>query len=773
MDLAIARWYLFLQQYRHYQSVLEVFRLHPGQFNKRLDDLVMFIAQVSYCYPDVLANYPQELMDILQTHHTILDSAMRMTLCRALILLRNKNLLKSTDLLSLFFHLLRCQDKALRKFLETHIITDIKNMNAKHKNTRLNTILQNFMYSMLKDSNSKAAKMSVDIMIELYKKNVWNDAKTVNVIATACFSKYTKVMVAALKYFLGSDPEEEKKSDDSDSDNEPSAREVLMANRVNKKTRKREKQLKKVKEHVKKSKKKKDATPVFNFSALHLVHDPQGLAEKLFQQLEKRNERFEVKLMILDVISRLIGLHQLFLLNYYPYIQRFMQPHQREVTKILQFAAQSSHELVPPDVLEPVLKTLVNNFVTERNSADVMAIGLNAVREICSRCPLVMNEDLLRDLAQYKNYRERSVMMAARSLIHLYRSSMPELLHKKDRGRPTEAIRELKSKKYGEVDAKHYISGAEVLLQDSMEGWVVEEEISCLAENGSTRRVDILAYNADTKQGIIVDPTIRFEVECHQSAEIHLEKKSIYEPIANYFKLKYALIHVEGIPDNDDDSKDGSDSDDEWIDISHSSEDDGEDNDNDSENIENVVEVSESKGDENSERDPVEKKVKDSDKGGETAKPGEDGSSSNDKVQLAAQASLMRILTDEDFRKIDAMKLNKEVTTARKGKKRPAEEEKNSKGELVSLADIENIYKKRKHDKQMRQESVKKGQEDREKYGFHDRRLNPHSSKTNREKRKTKHYMMVKHKAKRKIKRSFKEKQIALRNHLQKLRKMK
>ncbi|KAJ4440267.1 hypothetical protein ANN_08406, partial [Periplaneta americana] len=64
-------------------------------------------------------------------------------------------------------------------------------------------------------------------------------------------------------------------------------------------------------------------------------------------------------------------------------------------------------------------------------------------------------------------------------------------------------------------------------------------------ENGSTRRVDILAYNANTKQGIIVDPTIRFEVECHQSAEVHLEKKSIYEPTVNYFKLKYALIHVE------------------------------------------------------------------------------------------------------------------------------------------------------------------------------------------------------------------------------------
>ncbi|PNF39265.1 SDA1-like protein [Cryptotermes secundus] len=683
----------FLLQYRHYQCMLDVFRLHPSEFNKSLDDLVMFIAQVSHCYPDVLSNYPQELVDILQTHFSILDSAMRMTLCRALILLRNKNLLTPTDLLSLFFHLLRCQDKALRKFLETHIITDIKNMNAKHKNARLNMTLQNFMFSMLKDSNSKAAKMSLAIMIELYKKNVWNDAKTVNVIATACFSKFTKVMVAALKFFLGSDPEDEKKSDDSDSDNEVSTKEVLMANRVNKKTRKREKQLKKVKQLVKKSQKKKGAPSPFNFSALHLVHDPQGLAEKLFQQLEKTNERFEVKIMTLDVVSRLIGLHQLFLLNYYPYIQRFMQPHQREVTKILQFAAQASHELVPPDVLEPVLKTLVNNFVTERNSADVIAIGLNAVREICNRCPLVMSEDLLRDLAQYKNYKERSVMMAARSLIHLYRTSMPELLHKKDRGRPTEASIELKSKKYGEVDAKDYIPGAEVLLQNGTEG-------------------------------------------------------------------------TSGCGQDDDGS-----SDDEWIDISHSSEGDAEENISTQEEVfdrlEDDQKCDHGADDENEEEDGD----KDMVEGTNSAREGARGPMN--KIQQAVQASQMRLLTDEDFRKIDAARLSKEVTALKRGKKRPAEEEASSKRELVSLADIENIYKKRRHDKEARQESVKRGQVGREKFGFQDRRLNAHSSKTNREKRKTKNYMMLKHKARGKLKRSFKEKQIALRNHLLRLKKMK
>lgn len=95
---------------------------------------------------------------------------------------------------------------------------------------------------MLKDSNVKAAKMSADIMIKLYNKNIWNDAKTVNVLATGCFVKATKVMVACLKFFLGTDPEEQI-SEETDSDNESNIKEIMMANRVNKKTKKRNKEL--------------------------------------------------------------------------------------------------------------------------------------------------------------------------------------------------------------------------------------------------------------------------------------------------------------------------------------------------------------------------------------------------------------------------------------------------------------------------------------------------------------------------------------------------
>ncbi|XP_071452488.1 protein SDA1 homolog [Hetaerina americana] len=723
----------FVQQHRHFQSTLEVFRLKPDQYNKNLDDLVMFLAQVSHCYPVLLESYPQQLMDILQSHHTVLDSNMRMSFCRALILLRNKGLLTPTSLLSLFFSLLRCQDKGLRRFLKNHIVSDIFNTNVKHKDARLNAALQNFMFGMLKDSNAKAAKMSVDIMIELYKKNTWNDAKSVNVIATALFSKVTKVMVAALKFFVGTDPTE-KNSDESDSDDEEvSAREIIKSNKVNKKSRKRGKQLKKAKQ-VLGSKKKKNAAPSFNFSALHLIHDPQGIAEKLFQRLEKTNERFEVKLMTLDVISRLIGLHQLFLFNYYPYIQRFMQPHQREVTRILQFAAQSAHELVPPDIIEPVLKTLVNNFVTERNSSDVIAVGLNAMREICIRCPLSMPAYLLQDLVLYRNYRERSVAMAARSLISLFRVANPDLLKKRDRGRPTEASLELKVKQYGEVDAKDYIPGAEVLLKEEGEGKEGDE-----GDGSDDSEWEDVTHSSDGEE----------EVEgSDEEEEAGSEEKE------------------EGSSEEE-----GGEEGDSEVEESEGEDENGEDNGG-------CAEVEVGEGGYEGRTEVV---VKKSGKKKGKASTKEDVDEQKDKVVEASAISVSRILSDADFKRIEVARLKKEMTVARKGKKRSrtsvemedAKTLQKNRAELVSLGDIENIFKKKRHDKEARLETVRKGQEDRVKFGFQDRRQNPFSSKTNQEKRKNKNFMMVKHKVFKKQKRSFRDKQAALRNHLLKQCRMK
>ena len=66
------------------------------------------------------------------------------------------------------------------------------------------------MYTMLSDSHPAAAKKSLDVMIELFKKGVWEDAKTTNVIASALTSEDAKLRATAHRFFLLA--EEDKQS---------------------------------------------------------------------------------------------------------------------------------------------------------------------------------------------------------------------------------------------------------------------------------------------------------------------------------------------------------------------------------------------------------------------------------------------------------------------------------------------------------------------------------------------------------------------------------
>ena len=285
-----------------------------------------------------------------------------------------------------------------------------------------------------------------------------------------------------------------------------------------------------------------------------------------------------------------------------------------------------------------------------------------------------MTEELLQDLAEYKTYKDKGVMMASKSLITLFRSIAPELLHKRDRGRPTEATTLAKMKQFGEADTVDFIAGAEVLDIEEKEG--------------------------------------------------------------------------EGSDDEDEEeSDDGSD-----------------------------VEEDDAENDDVGETDPK-----------------KDVMTLEEKTQKAREATVGRILTDEDFRKIAAAQLRKQVEGVRKvskGVKRKLAQAEDEEGwvnvgdndddegqgrqELVNLDSIELIHKKKKHDKASRLETVIAGREGREKFGGKGRdKKGPGASLTNKQKAKKKNFSMMKHKIKAKGKKSFREKQMALKKRLLKSQKFK
>src|SRR5436305_557061 len=88
---------------------------------------------------------------------------------------------------------------------------------------------------------------------------------------------------------------------------------------------------------VQKERKKNQPHPL-NFSAFHLLHDPQGFAETLFSKhLNKESSKLnlEQKLLVLQLVSRLVGLHKLTVISLYSYFFKYLTPRQTSVTSFL------------------------------------------------------------------------------------------------------------------------------------------------------------------------------------------------------------------------------------------------------------------------------------------------------------------------------------------------------------------------------------------------------------------------------------------------------
>lgn len=477
----------FRSQYEQYASLLTLFLESPTTTDDSglisLRDLIDFVGHVADCYPKITATFPQDLITLLNRHHATLDAELRDKIVGSLVLLRKKDIIDSVALQdTLWPLLLQTPSKHLRALLFQKVLSDLRTSNSKATNHRLNRHMQTKCFDLIaSDPASPKGLWAVKLTRELWKRQVWTDAKAVSVMKEASLSQDAKVVTGGVRFFLGGDQEREEAAAEEDTDDEGALDMGKLRHQsgINKKSGKRARELKEAAAKVKRKEKKKNAPHPLNFSALHLLHDPQGFAEELYQRhLQPAQPKvrliLEQKLLVLQLVSRLVGLHKLTLIPLYSYFIKFLTPKQPSVTSFLASLAQSSHSLVPPDVLEPLVQKIANEFVSEAAAGEVASAGLNAIREICVRQPLAMTETLLQDLVQYRKSKDKGVQMAARGLLSLYRDVGAEMLKKRDRGKAAAlGLRagDRQAARFGEVSAGE-IEGLELL-----EKWKEEQGI--------------------------------------------------------------------------------------------------------------------------------------------------------------------------------------------------------------------------------------------------------------------------------------------------------
>ncbi|TVY83011.1 Protein SDA1 [Lachnellula suecica] len=467
----------FLNQYGQYQSQRDIFLASPSTATSSgiisFRDLIDFVAHVADCFPEDTANFPEDLKTILTLHHAQLESELREKIVGSLVLLRRKEIIDSSNLLNTLFPILvATPSKTLRTLLFQKILSDLRTSNSKTINHRLNRTIQTALFNLLtSDRSSQKGIWAVKITRELWKRQIWTDAKVVEIMKEASLADNEKVIGGGVRFFLGGDKEREELEDES-SDDEGAIDIGKLKHQVgiNKKSKKTKKHMEEAIKKVKKTEKKKQQPHPLNFSALHLLHDPQGFAETLFSkhlQNGKSKLNLEQKLLVLQLVSRLVGLHKLTVISLYSYFIKYLTPRQPSVTSFLACLAMATHNLVPPDALEPLVQKIANEFVSEASASEVASAGLNGIREICVRQPLAMNDTLLQDLVMYRKSKDKGVMMAAKGLLSLYREVGADLLKKRDRGKTaTMGIKSgsIKERRFGEEEVGG-IEGLELLEQ--------------------------------------------------------------------------------------------------------------------------------------------------------------------------------------------------------------------------------------------------------------------------------------------------------------------
>ncbi|KAL4809190.1 SDA1-domain-containing protein [Aspergillus unguis] len=480
----------FRAQHYQYESHREIFMAAPSSATDTglisLRELIDFIAHVADCYPDITKDFGQQLIDMLSQHHQVLEPELREKIVGSLVLLRKKELMDSATLLqTLFPILISTPSKTLRALIFQKILMDLRSSNAKTTNHKLNRTMQTVLFNLVtSDRTSSKGLWAIKLTRELWKRQIWTDAKAVEVMKEAALAENEKVIVGGVRFFLGGDKEREEMEEESSDDEAVDIGRVKHQVGINKKTKKKAHAIEKAKARVKKQERKKSQPHPLNFSALHLLHDPQGFAENLFSkhlQSSKSKLNLEQKLMVLQLVTRLVGLHKLHIMHLYSYFQKYLTPRQPSVTSFLASLAQASHDLVPPDDLEPLVLKIANEFVSEASASEVATAGLNAIREICARQPLAMNETLLQDLVMYRKSKDKGVVMAARGLLSLYRDLNPEMLKRRDRGKDASIglqHGEKKEKRFAAQEAGG-IEGLELL-----EKWKEEERKKKRAEKG-------------------------------------------------------------------------------------------------------------------------------------------------------------------------------------------------------------------------------------------------------------------------------------------------
>lgn len=186
---------------------------------------------------------------------------------------------------TLFPILLITGSKQLRTQIYSNIVTIVKGANTGSKAQKLNKSVQALLFNVLSTGESSGL-WATKLTRELWRRGIWDDSRTVEIMAQATLHGEAKIAISGVRFFLGADKErEEANAEDSDSDASAEIGALKHRLQINKNSRKRGRKAESAMNKLLKKRKGNGGVSAtyLNFSALHLLRDPRVLPTSSLQ----------------------------------------------------------------------------------------------------------------------------------------------------------------------------------------------------------------------------------------------------------------------------------------------------------------------------------------------------------------------------------------------------------------------------------------------------------------------------------------------------------
>ena len=414
----------FLKILKRFEEQFNIFLFDPSRKIKGFKELLLFFAHLASLFKKEIEFIPKGLCKIISENYLTIPHEIRLTIVDCLSIMCKANILSPLEVIPLFFNLMRCQDKILRRRLTDYIVSSLTKINEKHKNLNINKNIQNFCEKLLEDPNKKLARKTLNIIINLYQKRIWNDSRTINMLANiAVNAKDIKISSAACKFFLSEYNIEKEESSDEEDLEELKNKYKLLGKGYAKKTKKRKEKLKQLMKSIsKKEERNKKIKTTSDFMPIDQLNDPLAFAEKLFRLVNSfQSGNFQHKLIILRLLGRILGRHRLILNNFFNSMIPLIKTEQKDLNIILASIIEAAHDQVPPLEIEPIIKKLFDFFISDVLPPPQITLGLNTLYGLIERCPYCIDEKYFTVCEELKSFKNKSVSNAARSVCNLYK----------------------------------------------------------------------------------------------------------------------------------------------------------------------------------------------------------------------------------------------------------------------------------------------------------------------------------------------------------------